>query len=704
MVSGRLSPEQSIVTDLDAGAAGGWDNLDVTSLQVKGEALDARILAGAASSGRVYISSDGGTNWRASEKDATGQSQTFILMADDFLSSNRVYAATSGSDSAVSLSLSGGLTWSQIGLIDTAIDALLYLAVSPGYENDGSLFLLSWGGSHSLWRTTDFGVSWRRVFCSALPDVDVLDTVSLSPDYGDGSHVLYLSGGQDGSPGIYKSVDNGDSFIFNDAPLAVDYMLVAGDSELFLAGFNGLSGVVFRTRNSGRSYTSTALGSNPITSMALSPAYKEDGVMLVGNSNGWVYLSDDRGASFETLPSGATAPPLTGNIKVAFDDDFNGNQVVYAASDSPDQGVFRFIVGQDSSWQQLDDTLPDGGMLGGIAISDDGVLYATNFQQVDNPDGKGGVERTLNPSYYYGATFKTITEGLEDGATLWGLWINSRRLWSLDTTGNALMTFYDSLAQPVTLTSPPDQAPGVGTIRNDEVRDIELDWETLPGASSYQWQLSDDGSFSFIPAGFEGVTTSSRVELPDLEIGSTYYWRVRANSPFLSFWSEKWSFTTSLGGDIVAPVLRSPAAGASGVALRPVFQWSAISGAEGYELLLALDSGFTDVVIARLGNLALPGNAWQVEIDLEYEVTYYWKVRAVNSDSHSAWSAIGAFTVKQAPAEVNNPHNSPQEKPPVVAISAANAEQDWVIYVLIALALVVVILLFTILMLVARKK
>ncbi len=523
IIYGRLSPEQSVATDLNAGTIIGWDNMDITSIQVKGEVSAARILAGAAESGCIYHSSDGGQSWQASRKDATGQSQTFVLMTDDFLFSSKAYAATSGNDSAISLTLDGGLTWNQTGLIDTTIDALLNLAVSSDYEKDGSLFLLSWGDSHSLWRTTDFGESWQRVFCSAMPAINSIDIVCLSPGYGDGNNVLYLTGEQDDSPGIWKSEDNGDNFSFNDAPLPVDYMLVAGDRELFLAGFDGASGFIYKTRNSGRSYTSTTLGSNPITSLALSPDYEEDGVLLAGNSNSWVYWSKDEGTSFETLPSGATVPPLSGNISVTFDNDYSDNQTVYAASDNPDQGVFRCVIGQSKRWQQLDGSLPAGGMLGDIATSDDGVLYATNFQQVDDLDIKGGIERTLNPSRYYGTTFETVTKGLDDGATLWGLWINGRRLWSLDTTGNKLMTFYDSLAQPVTLTSPLDGAPGVGVIKNDEIRDIELDWQGIQGATGYQWQLSEDSSFSSVPADFEGVTTSSYVKLPYLEIGSTYY-------------------------------------------------------------------------------------------------------------------------------------------------------------------------------------
>jgi hypothetical protein len=122
----------------------------------------------------------------------------------------------------------------------------------------------------------------------------------------------------------------------------------------------------------------------------------------------------------------------------------------------------------------------------------------------------------------------------DDGATMVGLWLSGNRIWSIDTTNLRLMTFIDSLAQPVSLESPLNQESGVGTVVNGIIEDVKLDWQTLGGATSYQWQLDDDSSFSSIPEGFEDSTMASSVRLPHLEPDTTYYWRERANKPLLS--------------------------------------------------------------------------------------------------------------------------------------------------------------------------
>jgi hypothetical protein len=211
------------------------------------------------------------------------------------------------------------------------------------------------------------------------------------------------------------------------------------------------------------------------------------------------------------------------------------------------------------------------------------------------------------------------------------------------------MTYSDSLTQPVSLTSPPEGASGVGTIINYTISNVSLDWEALKGATSYQWQLDYDTDFSSLPAGFEGNTTVTSARLPSLEPATTYYWRVRATAPVLSPWSAKWSFTTSLGSDVIAPQLISPGASASSVQLKPIFQWSTVAGADSYELLVAADVSFAEPIVAKIGDYALSTTAWQCDIDLDYDTTYYWKVRAIGSGTSSAWSAVSAFTTESPP-------------------------------------------------------
>ncbi len=649
-VNGKWAPDSSIATDLNIGAVYSLSDVDVTGLAVNGNTAAASLLAGAASSNQVYISTDSGENWIRSTKQPTGQPKTCLLMAPDFVSSGTAYAATIGTESAFSYTTDGGVTWNQSGLIDTKIsgNGIIDLSLSLNYSQDGTLFMLTFDTAHtehSLWRSLNGGAKWERVFSSTLGNIDSINLVELSPRYGSGSQVVFLAGTDNGTPAIWKSADNGQTFICRSAPSSVDIWTVVNDNTLFLGSYNGTNGLVYRTTDSGSSYsTGVVAGSQSLKSIVRSPNYEQDETILIGNTGGWVYCSRDNGTSFKPLPLDATSPPLTGSITVAFDSEFAGNNTVYAASNSADKGIYRFIINKSTEWESVDGTLPAGSTLSQIAVSADGALYATNSQSVDTTEREGGMERSLNPAYPLSPTFETVTRGLDDGVTLSGLWLQGNQLWSIDTKNNRLVTYTDSLNLPVTLTSPSNKASGTDT------RNVILEWGTLRGTTEYKWQLDYDTDFSTVPTDFEGDTRASSVRLPALDTDTTYYWRVRATEPVLSRWSAKRSFTTALGHTAVAPELLSPKAGVTETSLKPLFQWSAIAGAESYELVVSIDFSFANPAIAKIGNYALPATAWQSNINLDYNTTYYWKVRAVGSSSYSAWSAVGAFTTELPPA------------------------------------------------------
>ena len=646
-INGVAAPNSSSATDLDIGSAYSLSNIDVTTLAISGNAASAKLLAGATGSAQIYLSTNGGSNWVKSAKEPTGDSRTCVLMASDFTSNGKAYAATSGIESAFSYTIDGGATWNQLSLINTEISNIADLAPSPSYSQNNTLFMLTLGSEYSLWRSLNGGANWERVFATTLANVDSTNLVKLSPQYGNVSQVVFLAGISNGNPAIWKSTDNGQNFTCRSAPFSIDTWAVVDDNTLFVGSFDAISNreLIYSTTDSGSTYSSPVVVSNhPLNSIAFSPNYKQDKTILIGSTDGWVYRSNDNGTSFEPLPPDATSAPLTGNISVAFDPRFSSNSTVYAASDTPDSDIYRFIIGKSNKWQGIDSTLPAGGTLGQLRVSADGTLYAANSQLVDTATKKGGVERCLNPSYSLGPTFETVTLGLDDNASLAGLWLSGKKLWSVDTANTRLMTFTDSLAVPVILISPPDQASGIDT------RNITLEWNPASGATKYEWQLDYNTDFSSPPS--EGDTQANSVRLTkQLELATTYYWRVRVTEPLLSPWSAIGSFTTSLGSSVIAPDLRIPGAGAKNVELRPIFQWSALAGAESYELLVATDVSFTNPVIKR----TLPATAWQSDISLDYDTTYYWKVRARGLSSYSAWSDVSAFITKSSPAIESSP-------------------------------------------------
>ncbi|MFC1954097.1 hypothetical protein ACFLU7_00885, partial [Chloroflexota bacterium] len=732
------SPDSSMATDLDIGSAYNLTDMDVTGLAISGNTVAASLLAGTANSTQVYVSTDGGDNWKRSGKKLAGQSNTEVLMAADFTSSGIAYSATSGTESAFSYTTDGGITWNQVSLIDTKIsqNGIIDLAISPNYSQDSTLYMLTFDGEHqeySLWRSQNGGGKWGRVFTSTLGNADSMKLVGLPSQYGAENQVVFLVGTRDSNSVIWKSKDNGQTFARRDAPFTIDILVLVNDNTLFLGSYNGSDGLVYRSTNGGLSYSDEAVvGSQPLESLVLSPNYEDDGALLVGNTEGWVYWSEDNGTSFkrlgQQLPLSSTG---VGRVSVAFDPNFSSNKIIYAASDAEvtagsTERIYRFTIGKSYTWESIDSALPVGSLLSRLVVSADGTLYATSSQSVDAVEKEGGMERSLDPTYPLGPTFETVTRGLDDGATLTGLWLKDSRLWSIDTQNTRLMTYIDSLALLVAPISPSDKASGIS------IENVNLDWGVLKGATKYKWQLDYETDFSTVPSGFEGEPEGSSARLPTLKMATTYYWRVRATEPVLSPWSAKYSFTTSLGTAVSAPELYSPEAGDSGMPIKPLFQWSAISGADSYELLVATEPSFSQPVIVKVGSYALPSTAYQSDLSLDYNTTYYWKTRACGSNNYSIWSAAGVFTTELAPIKPSttpeSPHitttqtptptrmpipttlmpspSPPPSPPPLSSPSVPSVQStipEWVVYLTVSLLLTTVILLVTLLVLVAVR-
>lgn len=640
------APSNSVATDLNCGGIYSTSDTDVSALSLYGDNQNGVLLAGSAVTSHIYISQNSGYSWTISNKEPTGGVVTGILFSPDFSTSGAIYAATNGDGSAVSISRDMGLTWNQIGLIDTLISNIVDFVPSPDASQNNTIFLITQttsGGKHSLWRSLDDGASWERIFYSDSSGVDNLFLVNLPPEYSSNSLTLFVYGESNGRPSIWKSRDNGQSFSCRFTrdpssvlPFLVDAWDVADENTLYLGSADG---TIYATRDGGYTYSNGAsTGDSQLYSLVLSPDFVNDGNILTGNFEGEVFWSSDGGYTFQPLPVDVASPPLDGAISVAFDPDFKTNHTVYAASDTPDSGIYRFVIGSSEAWESIDGSLPVGASISQLIVSTDGVLYGLN----SNTDG--GMERCLNPRFPLNTSFESVTRGLNDGATLSGLWQRNGQLWSLDTVNRKILTFIDTLTSPVVLVAPDNSSTGIGALSDHTVRDITIDWDTLDGVTNYEWQCSYDSDFSHIPDGCSGTTSGSSVYLPSLEATTNYNWRVRVCSPVFSPWSEKWSFTTIMDTETVDLKLESPLPGATGTSIKPVFQWTAILGAEAYELLVATDSEFTHAVIIKIGEYALKTNAWNCDINLDYSTVYYWKIRATTASTSSAWSSVGIFT------------------------------------------------------------
>ncbi len=652
-IDGTEAPGTLTVTDLNAGLMFGHNNTDISGLAVYRDGASVTLLAGAADSAMTYISTDDGVTWTRSRKAPTGESHTGVLIAPDFGAGGRMYAFTSGAGSALSMSRDAGATWDQVSLIDTAINTIVDLAPSPRYSQDNTIFMITFGSgpsSEGLWRSLSGGETWERILSGDTDTVDSLRRVALPSEYGEDCQTVFVAGESSGSAAIWQSTDSGQSFRrrFAREPagtvLNIDTWAIADPTTIYVGSYDGSRGMVYKSVNGGFIFAEgMPAGNQPLQSIALSPDHLQDGTIMVGNTDGRVYLMGNQDSPFKSLPGEALAPPLSVLVEVAFDPAFGKNHTVYAAGDAAGSGIYRFVVGQSAAWESIDGSLPAGATVNGLIVANDGTFYAVNST------AGGGMERSLNPASAAGPTFETIARGLSSGAKLYGLWQAGNRIWSVDTAGTRLMTYHDTLTKTPVLAAPDDGVSAIGNLVDHTVRNISLDWDTMEGATSYEWQCSYYDDFASASAGFGDSTSGSSVRLPALEPATTYYWRVRASRPALSPWSEKRSFTTVMDTEAVTLRPESPAAGATGVALKPVFQWTALVGAEAYELLVATDVGTNNPVISKTGEHALAGNVWQCDISLDYATTYYWKVRAIGGGTSSGWSTTGVFTTESAP-------------------------------------------------------
>ncbi|MFA6771023.1 MAG: hypothetical protein WCS74_00070 [Dehalococcoidales bacterium] len=618
----RLKESFDAISSLDAGNSG-------------------TILAGSASGGEAYFSLDRGSTWSQSSSLLAGEVVTSCLVV-----SEGFYLATSGAESAISFS-ADGYNYQQIGFVDTRIDALLDFAVSADYARCDTIYLLTWGGGSSLWRSTDGANSWTR--CLYYPaGAGVIDKVKLSPGYWDTHKLMYLAGESTDGPCVWKSDDGGTSYIAMDCPHPIDCWEITGDGEFLVGSFDGSNGVVLGTQNGGLSYRTTIIGEAPVCSLDVSSG----GAVLAGDTAGSAWISSDYGEGFSVLPG---LDETGGSAFVAFDDSFEQTGQLFVTSDSPGEGVYSGKVSEEVTWKRLDDENDSSGCRFRFLVTrENGLVYAVDSQPLNHEAGRGQVLRFLNARR--GAVIAdVITQGLEEGCCLEKMTAVNNSLWAMDIYNNRLLCYTDTLAQPPELLNPVDGEGSAGTPEDGLVRGITLKWGIMPGAGAYHWQVCDTPSFSGVREDMEGITPDAEVELPALDGQTAYFWRVKAAKPVSSPWSAPAGFTTSVPTFVVAPELEKPLPGEKDVSARPIFQWEKIEKASCYELVVDTRPNFDDPVIMRIGRQALNANAWQADESLEHETGYFWKVRAVDAGGVSEWSAVGSFVTTSEPVVPGEP-------------------------------------------------
>ena len=157
-----------------------------------------------------------------------------------------------------------------------------------------------------------------------------------------------------------------------------------------------------------------------------------------------------------------------------------------------------------------------------------------------------------------------------------------------------------------------------------------LTWNVVEGATSYRiYRSTSKGSgYSLL-----GTTTATSYTNTGAKAGTTYYYRVKACndaglSPYSNIVSGK---VKSVTPKPAAPVVKIGNSASSG---KPMLTWNAVSGATSYKVYRATSQNGTYSLLGTVTTTSY------INTGAKAGVTYYYKVKAVNSAGESAYSNI----------------------------------------------------------------
>jgi photosystem II stability/assembly factor-like uncharacterized protein len=207
---------------------------------------------------------------------------------------------------------------------------------------------------------------------------DLVYFLAVSPNFSQ-DHICFAAR----TSGLYCSDDGGINWQYAydslnlDSPLATMAVVVSPNFESDRSVFAGVPGGIMRSVDGGQSWNAAILPSPPpiISTLAVSPSFARDGVVLVGTVEDGVFRSADRGSRWTRWNFGL----LDLNVFcMVLSPDFANDETLFVGTES---GIFRSTNG-GRAWREVDFPIEFAPVLS-LAISPDyanedsgGVLFA----------------------------------------------------------------------------------------------------------------------------------------------------------------------------------------------------------------------------------------------------------------------------------------------------------------------------------------
>ncbi|MBN1971537.1 MAG: hypothetical protein JXR48_04125 [Candidatus Delongbacteria bacterium] len=216
-----------------------------------------------------------------------------------------------------------------------------------------------------------------------------------------------------------------------------------------------------------------------------------------------------------------------------------------------------------------------------------------------------------------------------------------------DANGLETAVYYDDItiiSDPTTnLYSP------LGT--TDEISPLFSWGYSQISGTKFHFQLSNNGYFSNLLADVTDLETNYYQYENQLENMHTYYWRVAIiDKNGTQFSWENGQFNFNIG-----TVTNLEPANNSTVVSIPTLSWTVVENAESYQLQLNDNQNFINPILEKEN---LTANNYQIDILLNNNTTYYWRVKYTSTDGVvGEWNSPFSFTVNVGVTGLVSPTN-----------------------------------------------
>ncbi|ASC73445.1 Xyloglucanase Xgh74A [Halomicronema hongdechloris C2206] len=384
------SPGDGIYTSKDGGDSWqtvnqGLDSLDITWIQAS--ATSSQVALAMTQDNQLYQTSNGGNRWQKVLTASDATSLAYIPETPTALLGNAQGQLWRSDDQ--------GTTWSAWSTLPQG-EAIQAIAPSPNYSTDQTLFIAT--AESGIYQSIDGGASFTSLN-QGLEDLRVREVLPLPAPAGEMSLLAITWDG-----GCWRWRPEQAQWVNTDTGLSrdpqADEMEVPHFQDLeisdrfqtdgiaFLGGFDGL----FRSRDGGNTWTELeTLSLGTIIDLTVSPTLAEDGTLAVATYVGELYISHDRGDSWQAINQDLYLPRFNRTLKTPgryeqdprrfFDIDISSN---YAA----DETLFSAILyskilqssdgGQRWSIAQLDKSERGVTLAVSPNFAEDHTVFSTN--------------------------------------------------------------------------------------------------------------------------------------------------------------------------------------------------------------------------------------------------------------------------------------------------------------------------------------